>query len=119
MFESLMCDICELHRPKTAVKDGTFAGEDFDLIDKNVACLFLDKIGKTIPNDGTGRDIVLDGEFRMTVEPLANDKIEFNGYDYIISEVQEKYDIVTQIVQYYRATVQRQAKANQTKIAVI
>ncbi len=123
MIESLMCNTCKIWRRKKtgqdcSSSDGTAAGDKFDLFDGNAKCKFIDKIGKTIPNDGTGRDIVLDGEFRTVIEILATDKIEFNGYDYIVSEVQEKCDIITEKVQYYRSTVTRQLKANTNRIAV-
>jgi len=118
MIESLMCDTCEIWRREATDKYGDKSADTYSLFAADVSCIFLDRIGKTIPNDGTGRDIILDGEFRMSVEPIITDKIKHSGYDYVINEIQEKSDLVTQKIQYYRATVIRQRKSNETPVTI-
>jgi len=123
MFEGLYNKTCKIWRRETGgdtpVKDGSKAADEYYLFIADEPCKFLPKIGKSIPNEGTGRDVIIDGEFRMNTELLATDKIEYDGYDYVVSEVQPKKDIVTDIVRYYRATVVRQRKSNEQPVTVI
>ena len=118
MFESLYNSTCIIKRREASSKDGSKAADTYINLVESEPCIFLPKVGKTIPNDGTGRDIVLDGEFRMNTEVFVSDKITHDGYDYLIVDVQNKKDIVTGITRYYRASVTRQRVSPETPVTV-
>ena len=113
MIDGLYSETCNILRRDATVKYGGNAGHTYSLYKSDEPCLKIPKPGKSISVDTSGNAIIVDETFRLNEEIFINDRLQNGGYDYEVKLVQEKKDIITNVVHYYLAFVQRQRKSNE------
>jgi len=100
-------DTCTIMRRQDTDKYGGVAADEYDVYKQDEPCHFIEKIGRLERKTDDGRDIVYSGVLMTDEQLYESDTIVMDDVKYKILEVQPIRDVVTRVIRYYRAMIER------------
>ncbi len=100
-------DVCTIMRRQDTDKYGGVAADEYDIYKQDEHCHFVEKIGRLERKTDDGRDIVYTGVLMTDEQLYESDMIILDDVKYKILEVQPIRDVVTRLIRYYRAMIER------------
>ncbi len=112
-------DRCEIQRRVATTTYGGTGADTYTSLATNVPCLFIERPGRALVQDTSGRDIISDGILRVEKETIkTTDLIIISGFKYEAILVQPMRDRIKQSIEYYRVFLQRRGTENADEITI-
>ena len=111
------CDIWR--KDTTAPTYGGKAADKYTLFESDTSCLLIQVTGQSNRLGETGRNLTIDAFLRIETQIYPTDRIVINSYDYVVHQVKEVIDLITEQIEYYQASVEKQRISNEESTAII
>ncbi len=120
MITNQFIHTCDIWRKDTTKPThGGKAADNYTLFESDTPCLLLQTTGQKNMVGETGRNLTVDAFLRIETQIYPTDRIVISSYNYVVHQVKEVIDLITEQIEYYEAPVEKQRISNEEATAII